>query len=191
MMMKKLMRWCFALVLAAREWWWWRSWWDDVLHWYWRPGRGLHLGRLGCTLLPTGAELHCDAHSTHSTTIFTAMTLCYKLHLLLQVALWCTISYKLHSFLQVALRWTLCTAVHILLQVALLPTPSYRLHCNTHSLSICNWMHSLLQVAVWNTLLYKLPCSAQYPTSFTAPSKGALLGFWASTHNMRLWAHID
>ena len=29
---------------------------DDVLHWYWRPGRGLHLGRVGCTLVPTLAH---------------------------------------------------------------------------------------------------------------------------------------
>ena len=35
---------------------------DDVLHWYWRPGRGLHLGRLGCTaLLLPAALLHCTA----------------------------------------------------------------------------------------------------------------------------------
>ena len=39
---------------------------DEVLHWYWRPGHGLHLGRLGCTAVPTA---HSRMHNAHQATI--------------------------------------------------------------------------------------------------------------------------
>ena len=178
MMMKKLMRWCFALELAAREWWWWKSWWDDVLHWYWRPGRGLHLGRLGCTLLPTGAELHCDAHSSHSTTICTLAISCtssYMLHCDALFITTCTSSYKLHcdehfplgvELHCIAHTTTSCTSPNSFLQAALQYTLSFHLQLDaqfatscTPFFTICPAVHNILQVALRRTSSQKLHCT--------------------------------